>query len=274
MKGKRTGIDFSKHVHTVDVYKHEDKEIQVDHFKIPDSMTNYIQFINTDRVLTITGDFGNWVFCRPFVPSIDGYVSDGYWLEKLRILSSQVPGSYDGEATASEIQKLIDEGLQEYGYKGDELKKMKEWYTDLLTYTDDEYEYVYHAYRGYDRPNIETESIPFCKKLNPWLNIIFDAFDEICRRIKEGDENQIYDWLIMKVTPNSGFGDHISLTKMGLHSALPCVWNTEKGWIRWNIKGYDNRKIELLKKQILSLHAEYNPKLIYSFSFSNKEHEQ
>jgi len=42
------------------------------HFQVGDSSTNYIQFINTDRVLTVTGDFGNWVFCRPFVPSPDG----------------------------------------------------------------------------------------------------------------------------------------------------------------------------------------------------------
>jgi hypothetical protein len=185
MNGKRTGIDFSKHVHSVEIYKNGDKEIQIDNFKIPDTRMNRIQFINTDEILSITGDFGNWIFCRPFVPGPKEYVSDGYWIEKLKILSSQVPGSYDGEETAKEIQELIDKGLEDYGYEGAELDKFKEWYTDLLTYTDDEYEYIYHAYRGYDRPNVDSGSIPLCKKLNPWLNIIFDAFDEICRRMKE-----------------------------------------------------------------------------------------
>jgi len=27
--------------------------------------------------------------------------------------------------------------------------------------------------------------VPHTKKLNPWLEVIFDAFDEICLRIKE-----------------------------------------------------------------------------------------
>jgi hypothetical protein len=189
-RDKRTNVDFSKHIHSVEVYKNGDKEIRIDHFKIPDTNMNYIQFINTDRVLTITGDFGNWVFCRPFVPGPKEYVSDIYWLEKLKILSTQVPGSYDGEETAKEIQELIDKGLEDYGYEGDELEKMKEWYTDLLRHTDDEFEYIYHAYRGCNRPNIDNEGIPFCKKLNPWLNVIFDAFDEICRRmnVQEGDK--------------------------------------------------------------------------------------
>jgi len=184
----RTGKDFSKHVHRVEIFKNGDKEIRVDHFQVGDSNTRYIQFINTDRVLTVTGDYGNWVFCRPFHPSADGHVSDGYWLEKLSILSEQVAATYDGDETAKEIQTLIDTGLEEYGYEGDELERMKEWYTDLLSYTDDEYEYVYHAYRDYGRPNIEPETIPFCKKLNNWLNVIFDAFDEICNRMKNDTE--------------------------------------------------------------------------------------
>jgi len=185
MKGRRTGIDFSKHAHRVEIFTNGDKSIQVDHFQVGDSSMNYFQFINTDRVLTVTGDFGNWVFCRPFIPSADGRVSDHYWLEKLKISSSQVPSKYDGDETAKEIKKLIKAGLKDYGYTGIELKGMKEWYSELLKYTDDEYEYIYQAYRAYGRPkNIDNEGIPFCKELNCWLNIIFDAFDEICQRLK------------------------------------------------------------------------------------------
>jgi len=186
-KVSRTGIDFSKHEHRVEIFKNGDKEIRIDHFQIGNSNINYIQFINTDRILSVTGDFGNWIFCRPFVPSEEGGVSDGYWLEKLRIASCQEAGKYDGDETAKEIQLLIDSGLEEQGYKGEELEQIKEWYTDLLGYTEDEHEYIYHAYRDYPS-YIDCEIIPFCKELNNWLNIIFDAFDEICFRLKENKQ--------------------------------------------------------------------------------------
>lgn len=186
MKESRTGIDFSKHEHRVEIFKSEKNEIRIDHFQVGNNNTNYIQFINSDRTLTVTGDFGNWVFNRPFIPSEDGYVSDPYWLEKLRIGSKQEPGRYDGEATAKEIQKLIDNGLEDYGYGGEDLKELKEWYTDLLTYADNEHEYVCHAYYAYPIPkNVDNESVPFCKSVDNWLLIIFDAFDEICKRLKE-----------------------------------------------------------------------------------------
>jgi len=182
----RTGIDFSKHEHRVEIFKNGEKEIRIDHFQVGNSRMNYIQFINTDEILTVTGDFGNWVFCRPFVPSEKGYTSDPYWLEKLKIASKQEAGRYDSEATAKEIQELIDKGLEDYGYEGKELKELKEFYTELLTYTDNEHEYIYHAYYGYSNSlNIDYESIPFCKSVDNWLLIIFDAFDEICKRLKE-----------------------------------------------------------------------------------------
>lgn len=190
IKGKRTGINFDKHEHRVEIFKNGDKEIRVDHFQIGNSATNYIQFINTDRVMTVTGDFGNWVFCRPFHPSADGYVSDGYWMEKLRILSKQDSAlSYDSEETAKEIQLLIDSGLEDYGYEGEALNQAKEWFKELLEETDDELEYTAKAYRDYYKPGfIDYEQIPFCKKVDRWLLVIFDAFDEICRRLKEKED--------------------------------------------------------------------------------------
>ena len=182
----RTGIDFSQHEHRIEIFKSDENEIRIDHFQVGNSNTKYIQFINTDRVLTVSGDYGNWVFCRPFVPGECGDVSDMYWIEKLKILSSQEPGKFSSEDTAEEIKLLIASGLEDYGYEGEELESIKEWYTDLLSYVDDEHEYIFYAYRSYDRPhNIDNESVPFCKELNNWLNIIFDAFDEICKRIRE-----------------------------------------------------------------------------------------
>lgn len=192
----RTGIDFSKHVHTVEIFLNKDNPestIRVDHFKIPNTRMDYIQFINTDEIMSVTGDFGNWIFSRPFIPSAKNSVSDGYWLEKLRDSSCQEAGKYDSDETAKEIQELIDTGLEDYGYEDDELIKAKEYFQELLEHTDDENDYIYHAYYDtYCQPNfIDNEMIPFAKKLNNWLSIIFDAFDEICNRLEFEEENRV-----------------------------------------------------------------------------------
>lgn len=192
MRDKRSTIDFSKHKHRVEIFKSNKNEIRVDHFQVDSSRMLYIQFINTNEILTVTGDFGSWVFCRPFIPSKDGHVSDDYWLEKLRINSSQSAGDYDNSETAKEIEELISNGLEEYGYEGERLEEAKGWYTDLLEHSEDETEYTYYAYRHYDKPSfIDYEDIPFVKKINPRLNIIFDAFDEICYRLKINKNEKI-----------------------------------------------------------------------------------
>ena len=185
---KRSDWDFSNHTHKVEIFKSENNnEVRIDHFRNGDSEMGYIRFVNDDYGMTVYGDFGNWVFCRPFHPSPDGYVSEHYWIEKLQISSCQEPYTYDGEETAKEIQKLIDNGLEEYGYEGDDLEKMKEWYNDLLDYTEDEIEYKYHAYRDSFSPDFDYEDIPYCKELSVQLKIIFDAFDEICKKMKDNN---------------------------------------------------------------------------------------
>lgn len=186
MRNKRTKVDFSKHVHRVEIFKNEDNnEIRIDHFQIGDSNQKYIQFINTDKILSITGDYGNWIFSRPFIPNKDEYVSGGYWLEKLNILSTQEGKEYDSEKTKLAIQNLIDSELEEL-YEDKELEICKEWFTDLLEYTDDELEYTCFAYKTSDKPPfIDYETIPFVEEINIWLQIIFDAFDEICYRIEQ-----------------------------------------------------------------------------------------
>lgn len=185
---KRTDIDFSEHEHRVEIFKCGEKEIRVDHFQVGNNRMNYIQFINTDEVLTVTGDFGNWVFCRPFVPSKGGHVDASYWIEKLRISSEQKLDSLDLDAIKKEIKELIESGLEEYGYEGQELEQAKEWFGELLEEVDDELGYLCKAYRDYSKPNfIDHEMIPCTKKTPVRLSIIFDAFDEICERLKKSD---------------------------------------------------------------------------------------
>jgi hypothetical protein len=53
--------------------------------------------------------------------------------------------------------------------------------SNLLYYVDDEIEYNYHAYRN---SSLVYDQIPYETKLNYWILVIFDAFDEICNRLK------------------------------------------------------------------------------------------
>lgn len=176
----RTGIDWSKH----EVIVTDQEYLKIWHIKKPDTVVNNVKFINTNGILAVTGDFGNWIFCREFWPSVDGGVSDGYWGEKLKIASEQTYSAYDTEETAKEIEEMLNGGLEEYGYEGEELEQMKEYLTECLAVSDDELEYTYQAYRN--MPSfMDYEQVIFRKSPHRWLLAVFDAFDEICRRMKE-----------------------------------------------------------------------------------------
>lgn len=66
---------------------------------------------------------------------------------------------------------------------GEKLEELKRQLTDLLNYVEDKIEYQYHAFRGII--DLEYEMIPYCKQQNIQLDICFDAFDWICKMIKE-----------------------------------------------------------------------------------------
>jgi len=101
---KRTALDFSKH----EIIVVKENGLLIHHLKIPKQWTNNIKFINTNNILAVTGDFGNWIFCREFHPSKDGYVSDGYWHEKLNIASTQDGKEIDWPALQKEIKTTLD----------------------------------------------------------------------------------------------------------------------------------------------------------------------
>jgi hypothetical protein len=186
MKGKRTKKDFSKHILTETHLKDEQTGYNLDlwELKVPGTSWYKVTFINSCGVLTVTGDYGRWSFCREFHPSAEGGVSDGYWCEKLRMDSTQTSSKYDAEATKKELRKWIRTELKDYGLQGEDLKQTKEFFQELIDIADDELEYTYKAYR--DCPiDIDYEYIPFVKEIHPQLKIVFDAFDEICRRMKK-----------------------------------------------------------------------------------------
>jgi hypothetical protein len=174
--GKRSGVNFNEHKLTVII---DTPEVLIHRFAKPDTGCRSITFINTRGILAITGDYGNWIFCREFHPSAEGFVSDSYWCEKLRIASTQKISDYSSEETKKTIEKKlknIDEDLDEDD---------KEYLEDLLSQVDEcEERFMVYAYDNLPK-NRDCEFIPCVKKLNPWLEVIFDAFDEICLREKE-----------------------------------------------------------------------------------------
>ena len=170
----RTNTDFSKHILTTT--KREDTLIHV--LAKPGTNMDSVTFINTNGIMAVTGDYGNWIFCREFHPSPPGSVSDIYWTEKLQLSSSQDPYDFDGKVAQKEIEELLkdpDKSLTE---------KEKEWLNELSEAANDsEFEYIAQAM---DYPfSFPVEMIPKGKVTKYWLLVVFDAFDEICQRMKK-----------------------------------------------------------------------------------------
>jgi hypothetical protein len=182
----RTTLDFSKH----ELIITNNDNILIHHLKIPETVIHNIKFINTNDVMVVTGDFGNWVFCREFHPSEDGYVSDGYWLEKLRNSSTQVHSEYSAVATKKRILELLKE---EECLTEEEKDYLKECMDNLYNC---ELDYSYFAYRNNVGRFEDSEYVPFEEEINPWLLYIFDGFEEICKRMKDNknEEKNISDY--------------------------------------------------------------------------------
>ncbi len=102
------------------------------------------------------------------------------------ISSIQDPYEFDPEETGNRIREMLYRGgLEDYGYTGEKLERMKIYLEECLNCVkDSEWEYTYFAY--YDKPDfLDAESVILCKSLNPSLQAVFDAFDEICSRMGE-----------------------------------------------------------------------------------------
>jgi len=171
--GKRTGVDFGQHELRVT----KTGDLLIHDLKKPDTGIHRVKFINIENVLVVTDDFGNWIFCREFHPSKDGSVSDKYWCEKLQNSSTQNPYVFDADTAKEEIKEILEED------DGSLSEEEKEWLAELSDEAD-EGEYSYIA-KAMDHPSsFDTENIPQGKKTNYWLLVVFDAFDEICKRLK------------------------------------------------------------------------------------------
>lgn len=177
---KRTDVDFSKH----EVKITELDGVLIHEFKIPDTRICMLVFINTCGVMTVTGDLGNWVFCREFHPSATNEhgVSAGYWDEKLGIASQQEATKFDSDTTTELIK---DFKLTFEDYYGREMNEEEiDWIEYLEKNVDDEHDYIHYAYRE-TPPTIDYESVPFGKKRHYWLDAVYDGFDALCEHLKD-----------------------------------------------------------------------------------------
>ena len=133
--------------------------------------------------------YRNWMFDRGFWPHNDvEYISDYYWCEKIVASSTQDPYVFDEAATRKELEEGIEHGLADYGYEDEQLEEMIEYYEECLCHMD--CNEIYLAYAHENKPNfIDHEQVVYCKGVHPQLEVVFDAFEEVCRRLKEVENN-------------------------------------------------------------------------------------
>lgn len=176
----RMDLDFTKHEYLV---SKPDDNVAIYELKIPGTRMHQFTFINACGILAVTGDYGNWVFCREFHPAAGDHADDYYWLEKLHTGSEQRGEEYDSDKTLLEIQERLD-GLEEYGYTGKRLHEMREYLKECLDHVHlSEHEYTSFAFNNF--PGfLDAENVPFCRSIVPRLLFVFDAYDEMCRRAK------------------------------------------------------------------------------------------
>lgn len=185
---KRSSWDFSSYEHRVEIFTNEKGgQIRVDHLQKGNSLSGYLKFINTDDRMFVSGDFGDWSFARPFIPTKDGSVSEIYWLEKMHTYSTQVVSEFDPDTAREEIEHIRKEETDEFnngvGYEEDDYNELMSFLDELEHNSDDELDYLFTAYRG-DTPDCyDAEDLPEGTRTNPRVLIIFDAFEEICSRM-------------------------------------------------------------------------------------------
>ena len=182
-KGKRTGVEFGAH----DVTTITDSHVTSYLFSVGTKYMGSIRFTNAFGVMTVTGDYGNWVFCREFFPNaIDVGVCESYWLEKLRTYSEQDPYEFDEEETRKEIECWLD-GTHEYFDEDRPLTNDESVYLSmcLLALDQGELQYIHVAHFENVGRFKDHDRVPLVKKPKYALQVIFDAWDCMVERLKE-----------------------------------------------------------------------------------------
>ncbi|MCP4372995.1 MAG: hypothetical protein GY797_33545 [Deltaproteobacteria bacterium] len=177
---KRSDCDFSKHVLITEI----NPRFRIHWLKLPDTTNFNVKFTNIDEVLLVTGDFGRWTFCREFWPSASSEgISDGYWCDKLQTWSTQNAMVWDYDTAIEELEELKKEYTIADGYDD----RIHEWIDNCIIAIGDKYDFVPAIRNLHYASDIEYEDLPNGEIIEPTLAIIFDAFEEICERIKKSE---------------------------------------------------------------------------------------
>lgn len=180
---KKIKINWKKHLLTY----HSSPTGRVHILKQPNTSDHSVIFINSMGVMSVTGDFGNWIFCREFHPSPGAKVSEAYWVEKLKIASTQQPMEFDPDETRKQLRKEIRE-IGTNGYDPDTKRIIKGYYENCLAIIDDG-NYFFEATQEVP-DGFDSEYVVYCEKPKIWLLCIFQAFNEICRRLEIEEKKQ------------------------------------------------------------------------------------
>jgi hypothetical protein len=167
MKGKRTGIDFSRH----EVIVTQVEGLLVHYLKKPGTICDSIRFINTHGILAVNGDYGNWIFCREFHPATDADgACDYYWTQKLKIASTQQPYEWDEDGTRHDLLKEIED------LKSDKVANAEgiEYYSNCVeNMHGSKDEYMRYAYEHLP-DHWDYESIICRDRLKYWLQAVYE----------------------------------------------------------------------------------------------------
>ena len=165
---------------TVKEFDIENKKLRIHQLKLKDSNNLKVKITNFDGICTITGDLGNYIVCREFIPKPNGYISDYYFIEKLEYCSTQKGLEFDSEDQEEKLKEWQSELLEDVTDE-DKIEEIKEQFESLFAacQTDSQWEFESEIYNSdLDFSEFETE-----KKIKMWLLMIFDAFEEICNRL-------------------------------------------------------------------------------------------
>lgn len=171
--------DWGKHKQVENTVFMDGKCVNMYTFADPETNNLAIKIINIEGLCVITGDLGNWIFDRCFHPIAGESVNVPYWLKKLRQNSTQQPCDFDTKETIRQIDEKVKE-IEETEHRL-QLDKLL-YYNDCKMESDNEVTYMAAAINIPECMN--NEDIVVGKILNPQLACIFDAFNEMCNRMK------------------------------------------------------------------------------------------
>lgn len=165
--------------------------VRIDRVHKNSSMCGSVTFINARGILAVTGDFGNWIFCREFHPAASNYVSQGYWLEKMETCSSGQCGmEYDRDATHKQVEEIMDGRYEGFDLESDPLTEEEKEYLEecLDASTGDDWYYEYIAHSENVGRFEDHDLVPLVKKLKAQLSCVFDAFNRACDIVEDMEE--------------------------------------------------------------------------------------